>query len=84
MLFSLVTAGARKIQTRTNYKLIGVNYTANDSVRLQFENRPEVIVDYVIITVPLGVLKSKAVNFDPPLPRAKLDAWNRTGRKICS
>ena len=79
ILFSLVNAGDRKSQTRTNYKLIGVNYTANDLVRLHFENRPEIAADYVIITVPLGVLKTKRINFDPPLPNETLEAWNRTG-----
>lgn len=79
MFFSLVNAGARPIGMRTNYKLIGVNYAANDSVRLQFENRPEIVSDYVIITVPLGVLKSRMIKFDPPLSREKLDAFDRTG-----
>ncbi len=74
-----MNAGDRKIQVRTNYKLMGVNYTANNSVQLKFENRPEMTVDYVIITVPLGVLKTKTIYFDPPLPKEKLDALNRTG-----
>jgi len=35
--------------------------------------------DAVIITLPLGVLKAEAVEFDPPLPEAKRDAIQRLG-----
>ena len=41
----------------------------------------------VIVTLPLGVLKARAVQFDPPLPSAKLAAIDRLGfglmNKIC-
>lgn len=35
--------------------------------------------DYVIITLPLGVLKRKAIQFNPPLPAAKQAAIQRLG-----
>jgi lysine-specific histone demethylase 1 len=35
--------------------------------------------DEVVMTVPLGVLKSDAVDFDPPLPSWKQDAIDRMG-----
>lgn len=35
--------------------------------------------DRVLVTVPLGVLKSGAVTFDPPLPEAKRQAIERLG-----
>lgn len=41
----------------------------------------------VIVTLPLGVLKARSVQFDPPLPSAKLAAIDRLGfglmNKIC-
>ncbi len=35
--------------------------------------------DHVVVTVPLGVLKSGAIQFNPPLPVAKTDAISRLG-----
>jgi monoamine oxidase len=35
--------------------------------------------DVAIVTVPLGVLKSGAITFDPPLPERKLQAISRLG-----
>lgn len=35
--------------------------------------------DCVIVTVPLGVLKAAAIDFDPPLPQAKMDAIEKMG-----
>lgn len=48
----------------------GVQLTAGDS-GLRF--------DRVIVTVPLGVLKSEAITFDPPLPEGKRRAIERIG-----
>ncbi|MGY4649355.1 FAD-dependent oxidoreductase [Mycobacterium sp. URHB0021] len=33
----------------------------------------------VIVTVPLGVLKARTIDFDPPLPEAKRQAIERLG-----
>ncbi len=38
-----------------------------------------VTADRVIVTVPLGVLKTDAIAFDPPLPEAKSQAIQRLG-----
>jgi lysine-specific histone demethylase 1 len=35
--------------------------------------------DVALVTVPLGVLKKQALNFQPPLPEAKQEAINRLG-----
>ena len=42
-------------------------------------NTDDVIADYVIVTLPLGVLKAGSVNFDPPLPRPTQQAIDRLG-----
>ncbi len=39
----------------------------------------EEVCSRVIVTVPLGVLKSGAITFDPPLPAEKTDAIERIG-----
>ena len=38
----------------------------------------------VVITVPLGILKSEMIQFDPPLPRPKLEALRNFGIYFCS
>ncbi|KAJ3092199.1 hypothetical protein HK102_009853 [Quaeritorhiza haematococci] len=35
--------------------------------------------DAVVVTIPLGVLKTQSIKFDPPLPRWKSDAISRLG-----
>ncbi len=40
------------------------------------------LADAVVITLPLGVLKSAAVIFSPPLPKSKLTAINRLGMGV--
>lgn len=39
----------------------------------------EMTCDYVVVTVPLGVLKSGAIHFSPELPKEKLGAIERVG-----
>lgn len=44
------------------------------SVSVSLANGTELPADYVIVTVPLGVLKEGAVKFTPPLPADKQTA----------
>ncbi len=42
-------------------------------------DRQQFDADHVIVTVPLGVLKAKRIEFSPPLPRSKQLAIDRLG-----
>ncbi len=53
--------------------------TSGSGVGLAFVDGSEVECDAVVVTVPLGVLKAKAITFDPPLPEPKLKAIERLG-----
>jgi monoamine oxidase len=44
------------------------------SVAVTLVNGTQVTADYVIVTVPLGVLKEGRIKFSPQLPPAKLAA----------
>ncbi len=52
--------------------------TAPGQVHIQ-TNRGEFSADRVILTLPLGVLKSGKIQFDPPLPAEKQQAIQRIG-----
>ena len=38
--------------------------------------------DYVVVTVPLGILKSSQIQFSPPLPDVKQTSIERLGTKL--
>ena len=52
-----------------NYIDAKVNITVNDN---------NLKADYVVVSVPLGVLKNNAITFIPPLPTSKLNAIRNT------
>jgi len=66
----------RNIRLLTNQVVVGVNYTAT-GVTVSTASGLIVSADYAIITLPLGVLKSGSVKFNPPLPTTKQTAINR-------
>jgi lysine-specific histone demethylase 1 len=59
-----------------------ITYTAGSpagSATVQCEDGFTIQADYVVNTIPLGVLKHGNVSFEPPLPDWKSDAINRLG-----
>lgn len=72
-----VTALAQGVDVRLNKPAARIELQGN-TVRVstadeQFE------ASHVVVTVPLGVLKAKGIDFQPALPAEKLDAIARTG-----
>jgi monoamine oxidase len=56
-----------------NSKVSSIDYTG-DQVVLTTDNGTEYIADKVILTVSVGVLKSNAITFNPPLTNEKITA----------
>lgn len=57
-----------------------VTRIAHDGTRAQIDtSQGAVTADWVIVTVPLGVLKAGTIVFDPPLPETKRRAIERLG-----
>ncbi|KAI1634452.1 flavin-containing amine oxidoreductase-domain containing protein [Biscogniauxia mediterranea] len=52
------------------------------AARVECENGSTFEADYVVSTIPLGVLKHGSVEFHPPLPSTKTDAIGRLGYGI--
>ena len=56
-----------------------IQYTTPDRVSLETKCGKTYEGDHLIVTLPLGVLKSGDVKFEPPLPKSKLAAIERLG-----
>lgn len=71
-----------KLDVRTNTAVRAVNYHADESsgpATIVCEDGSTVEADYVVSTIPLGVLKHKDIEFNPPLPDWKQGAIERLG-----
>jgi monoamine oxidase len=60
------------LDIRLNSRVTEINYNATKSLVKVNENSIE--ADYVIVSVPLGVLKNNSISFQPSLPASKLSA----------
>lgn len=69
-----------KVQLNTAIKTI--NYSG-EKIILTDQNSNQVEVDKVIVTAPLGVLKTAGIAFSPGLPAAKVTAMNKIGMDHC-
>ena len=60
------------LDIRLNSRVTEINYNATKS--LVKVNGNSIEADYVIVSVPLGVLKNSSISFQPSLPATKLSA----------
>ncbi|MEU4765874.1 FAD-dependent oxidoreductase [Actinosynnema sp. NPDC023794] len=74
---SVVDALAEGLDVRLGHVVRRID-TGDVPVRVTTD-RGDFEADRVLVTVPLGVLKSEAVRFEPPLPAAKRSAIARLG-----
>jgi monoamine oxidase len=68
---------AKGLDIRLGRRATAIHY-GNRHVRVVCE-KEEFQADAAVVTLPLGVLKSSLVTFDPKLPQSKLDAIARLG-----
>lgn len=85
--------GVEKIATNgydtiPNYLATGINVMLNQRVtRIDYSNAKTIVThngttteaDYVLVTVPLGVLKNNSIQFVPALPTSKQNAIDKVG-----
>lgn len=73
----------KPLDMKTRHVVRKITYSMddqNDGVsRIECENGVVLEADKVVVTLPLGVLKAGAVEFDPPLPDWKMGAIKRLG-----
>ncbi len=65
---------AKGLRIQLNEKATAIKYASGIRVETAMANYD---ADYVIVTVPLGVLKAGHINFDPVLPTHKQNAINQ-------
>ncbi|KAI9853484.1 MAG: hypothetical protein M1824_001214 [Vezdaea acicularis] len=72
-----------KLDVRKNCIVKRIHYRADNEMgqtsKIECENGEIVQADVIISTLPLGVLKAKSVDFEPPLPGWKEQAIERLG-----
>jgi monoamine oxidase len=70
------------LNVRRKSKVRRVSYKSQDSTepsRIECEDGEIIDADYIVSTVPLGVLKQNVIQFEPPLPEWKMGAIRRIG-----
>ena len=74
----LTTILAHGVNVLTNQKVTEIDYRSAKSV-VRTANNESFEADYVLVTVPLGVLKQGVIQFLPSLPSEKVNAINALG-----
>ena len=67
---------ATGLDIRLNIRVSSINYT-NAKVSI-IANGNNIETDYVVVSVPLGVLRNNAITFSPALPTNKINAISNT------
>jgi monoamine oxidase len=68
---------AKDLNIKLNQRVLNVNYE-NEKVQVKTQEQ-NLEGDFVLITIPLGVLKAKTMIFSPPLPLNKQQAIESVG-----
>lgn len=76
------TPSKLNVRKNTDVKRIFYNPNGSGAARVESEDGYAIEADYVVSTIPLGVLKHGNVEFNPPLPASKTDAIGRLGYGI--
>ncbi|KAH7678836.1 Spermine oxidase protein [Dioscorea alata] len=74
----VLTTLARGLDIRLHHRVTNI-IRGKKGVEITVENGKTFVADAAIITVPLGVLKSKSIKFEPRLPEWKEEAINDIG-----
>ncbi|OTA69295.1 Sec1-like protein [Hypoxylon sp. EC38] len=73
------TPSRLNVRKNTDVKRIFYDPDGSGAARVESEDGYTIEADYVVSTIPLGVLKHGNVEFNPPLPASKTDAIGRLG-----
>ena len=74
----IINVIANNLQIQTNTIVKSVNYSTHKNITVSTPSK-NYECDYLICAVPLGVLKSNSIEFNPILPKYLLDSIERVG-----
>eukprot|EP01132_Coremiostelium_polycephalum_P005858 gene5858-7287_t len=78
--FSTITNSlAKDLNIQYSCPVYSIEYSSDNQSKILSKDGSVLFADICIITVPLGVLKSKQITFNPPLPNWKSQVINRLG-----
>ncbi len=69
---------SKNLQIQTNSIVKSVDYRNTGNIKVSTTSK-NYECDYVICSIPLGVLKSKSIKFNPTLPRYKQESIEKVG-----
>jgi monoamine oxidase len=76
----MVQALAKTLDIRLNAEVKTIRLEKQrGEVTVQLSNGESLTADYLVCTLPLGVLKSRAVQFQPALPQCKMASIRALG-----
>ncbi len=75
---TVVNQLSKNLDINLNQDVNRIDINDNKGVRIQTNNE-EYTGDFVICSVPLGILKAKKIKFKPPLPRQYLKSISKIG-----
>ena len=74
---SLLDKLSEGLDIKLNMPVTSIEHKSEDKkVSVTCKDGSEIIADYVICSVPLGVLKADTIKFVPPVPKRRQDAIN--------
>lgn len=76
--YPLIETLSKGIDVRLNQRVVKI-VNGLDQVKIRVDNGTELIADAAIVTVPVGVLQSNLITFEPKLPDWKMSAISDLG-----
>ncbi|CAD5112502.1 DgyrCDS1717 [Dimorphilus gyrociliatus] len=76
---NLIKGVGKEKVVKVSLEKVVTNVTVKDKVSVKTKDGSSYTGDYVIITIPLGVLKNDTITFNPPISEKKRDAINSVG-----
>ncbi|KAF5766738.1 putative oxidoreductase [Helianthus annuus] len=77
--YPVLNALAKDIDIRLNHRVTKISNEGSKEVVITVEGGRRFVADAAIITVPIGVLKAKLIEFEPELPEWKTSAISDLG-----
>jgi len=77
---SFVRLLKHKVSILLNWKVVSIDYSFNrKDILLRSHNGQQINADACIISVPVSIINDEVIEFQPPLPRQKIESFKMVG-----